>query len=120
VTDGTNCPEFRQMIEFVLVNAKTLKNVKEEDRHMGREQFTGFRKKQFETLLAAIEMYVSQVRGGYQELLLKKRVPFISVGHDIIRDGHSAVWNNFYNLEPWIFSVMLVEIYSQVQFPLTK
>jgi hypothetical protein len=37
-----------------------------------------------------------------------------------IRDGHSAVWNNFYNLEPWIFSVMLVEIYSQVQFPLTK
>jgi hypothetical protein len=37
-----------------------------------------------------------------------------------IRDGHSAVWNNFYNLEPWIFSVMLWEIYSQLQFPLTK
>jgi hypothetical protein len=38
----------------------------------------------------------------------------------VIRDGHSAVWNNFYNLELLIFSVMLVEIYSQVQFPLTK
>jgi hypothetical protein len=66
----------------VLANAKTLKNIKEEDRHQGREQFTSFRKKQFETLLAAIEMYVYQARGAYHQLL-KKRVPFVSVGHDI-------------------------------------
>jgi hypothetical protein len=37
-----------------------------------------------------------------------------------IRDGHSAVGDIFYNPEPWILSVMLVEICSQLQFPLTK
>jgi hypothetical protein len=44
----------------------------------------------------------------------------VRVSGNYIRDGHSAVGNNFYNLEPWIFSVMLMEICSQLQFPLTK
>jgi hypothetical protein len=74
VTDTTNCPEFKRLIEF-----------------------TSFRKKQFETLLAAIEMYVShQARGGYHQLL-KKRVPFISVGHDIWDSTEGGSWgDNFF------------------------
>ena len=81
ITDGTNCPEFRTLIDFVLSNAKTLSNAKK-DLHMGRHQFNSFRKRQFDTLLAAIDMYVSGARNAYQ-VMLKKRVPFISVGHDI-------------------------------------
>jgi hypothetical protein len=51
---------------------------------------------------------------------MRKSITEACARRNTIRDGHSAVGNNFYNLEPWIFSVMLMEICSQLQFPLTK
>jgi hypothetical protein len=77
---------------------------------------------------------VGVVDGCFVEVVITKGlgsyglVPVVISGSSVawsswgacIRDGHSAVGDIFYNPEPWILSVMLVEICSQLQFPLTK
>ena len=84
-TDSTECPEFLKLVNFVLDNANQLKNhMSLTNRHivMKKYAFTKFRKQQYETLLAAVSMYVSETR-AYWEKWLGKRMAFINVAHDV-------------------------------------
>jgi hypothetical protein len=80
VTDTTNCPEFFDFIQFVQTKGNELKGIREKS--MKRRQFAGFKKRLFAMMLSAFEMYIRQSREEYKKIL-KKSVPFMSIGHDI-------------------------------------
>jgi hAT family C-terminal dimerisation region len=80
VTRPTECPEFQEMMEYAMRNGPQL--LRMVNRHMGRFSFLSNQRKMWNTLLAAISMYVEATRISYKNIL-KKRIPFIVVSHDI-------------------------------------
>jgi hypothetical protein len=80
VTVSTLCPEFFYFVHFIQARGNELKGIC--DKTMKRRQFAGFKKGLFECLLSAFAMYIWQSREEFYKML-KKPVPFISIGHDI-------------------------------------
>lgn len=80
VTDHTNCPEFKNMIQFTMEHANQLSG--KPDLLPGRFKFQSLRKTKWETLVAAIAWRVRVTRDYWKELL-GHPIPFIVLCQDV-------------------------------------
>lgn len=79
-TDKQACPEFFELLKFAMKNGQQIMN--HPNLIMGKRQFNNYRKDMFNTLLGAVDMYVSEVRKFYKTEL-KRDTDFLIVGHDV-------------------------------------
>ena len=75
-------PEFRDMIDFVARNAKTILDEPQRSRHLGWRSFSNIRTDKYCEVVAGVDMLCEEIR-EWQMDKLRMLVPFISVAHDI-------------------------------------
>jgi hypothetical protein len=75
------CPDYRNFINFILKNAATINKLPLARRFMGERKYTDIRRSKYEQLMGGTSRYCSDIR-DYWMAVLKKEVPFITVGHD--------------------------------------
>ena len=79
VTDHKNCPEFRDLIDFVVKHASTLKAAK--GYHLGKYGYSTIMFDSFTEMIAAVKMYVEETRDWYLKYC-KKPIRFVVVSFD--------------------------------------
>ena len=97
ITDHTNCPEFKTLIEFAMKHGSQLQKARQV--LLGRQAFSRIRMDRFSTFLAAVEGYVIETR-DYWEKYCRQKIPFVIVAHDIWDSRKNEVMGisvHFYN-----------------------
>jgi len=75
----SECPEFKEMIEFGVNNGHMLKKI---PRHaMARAKFQAIRRDTYQTVLGAAAWHADLAR-EHLAMILKKKTPFVTVAHD--------------------------------------
>ena len=74
-------PEFRDLINFAIRHAATLRNIHQSELFMGKAKLTSIRTKSFEKLMAGAKLYGDEVRAYYKDRL-RKTVPWVIVAQD--------------------------------------
>ena len=80
VARPSECPEFKEMIEFAINNGHMLRKIPR--RTMARAKFQAIRRDTYQTILGAVAWYAELAR-EHLKTILKKKTPFVTVAHDI-------------------------------------
>ena len=77
----SNCPEFCDMLDYILKHSNTIKKFTKDEIHMGWQRFSKLRKDEYESVMTATAGYVKECRDRYAELC-GQQVPVIVAQHD--------------------------------------
>lgn len=107
------CPAFRNLMNYTINNAATLKTVHKANRFMGQAKFSEQRFRNLEELFGCIAFSINESRAAMHEVS-GKRMPFVNFAHDMWTGkkdeklGLTIFWHNVKREESYAAAIGLI------------